>query len=108
MLVYNRTHIKVTLFEGETWLDKKITQPIPLRVMSVNTGPGPVTLNADGSSLSTGKYTIGAGKGVVIATLTPDEVQHADVQVFRSTSQALYQTATLKDLKVSVRDPCFV
>jgi len=101
LLVYNRTHIKLTLFEGEAWLSNKVTQPIPLRVMSVNTGPGPLTMNGDGSSYGSAKSVSGFGKGVVVATLQPDEVQHADVQVFRSTSQSLYQTAEHKDLKIT-------
>jgi hypothetical protein len=100
-LVFNRTHIRLTIYEGESWLDKKITQPVPLRVMTVNTGPGPITMNGDGSSYGSSKSVIGSGKGVVIATLQPDEAQHADVQVFRSTSQSLYQTAALKDLKIT-------
>jgi len=101
LLVYNRTHIKVTLFEGETWLNNKINQPIPLRVMTVNSGPGPVTMNGDGSSYGSSKSVQGFGKGVVIATMYPDEKQHSGVQVFRSTAQSLYQTAALKDLKIT-------
>jgi hypothetical protein len=100
LLVYNRTHIKLTLFEGESWLSSKVTQPIPLRVMTVNTGPGPLTMNGDGSSYGASKSVSGYGKGVVVATLQPDEKQHSDVQVLRSTSQSLYQTAALKDLKI--------
>mmetsp|Transcript_51498 Transcript_51498/g.117171 ORF Transcript_51498/g.117171 Transcript_51498/m.117171 type:complete len:713 (-) Transcript_51498:350-2488(-) len=101
ILVYNRTHIKLTLFEGEAWLDKKITQPIPLKVMTVNTGPGPVLMNGDGSSKGSTRSVTGAGKGVVVCVMQPDEAQHDNVTVFRSTSQSLYQTALLKDLKIT-------
>ena len=101
LLVYNRTHIKLTLFEGESWLGPKITQPIGLRVKTANTGPGPVTMNGDGTSYGSAKSVTGFGKGVLVATLQPDEAQHADVQVLRSTAQSLYQTAALKDLKIT-------
>jgi hypothetical protein len=101
LLVFNRTHIRLTIYEGESWLNSKITQPVPLRVMTVNSGPGPVTMNGDGSSYGSTKSVYQPGKGVVIATLVPDEKQHSDVQIFRSTSQSLYQTAALKDLKIT-------
>jgi len=101
LLVYNRTHIKLTLFEGESWLGPKITQPIGLRVKTANTGPGPVTLHGDGTSHGAAKSVSGFGKGVLVATLQPDEEPHGGVQVLRSTAQSLYQTAALKDLKLS-------
>jgi hypothetical protein len=100
MLVYNRTHLKLTIFAGEKWMSDKITQPIGLKVTSVNTGPGPITMNGDGTSHGSVRGASGSGKGVQIATIFPDEKQHADVQVFRSTSQALYQTAYGKSLVI--------
>ena len=77
MLVYNRTHLKLTIFAGEKWMSDKITQPIGLKVTSVNTGPGPITMNGDGTSHGSVRGASGSGKGVQIATIFPDEKQHA-------------------------------
>ena len=50
MLVFNKTHIRLTIFAGEKWMSDKITQPIGLKVLTVNTGPSPITMNGDGTS----------------------------------------------------------
>jgi hypothetical protein len=100
MLVFNKTHIRLTIFAGEKWMSDKITQPIGLKVLTVNTGPGPITMNGDGTSHGSVRGVSGSGKGVQIATIFPDEKQHADVTVYRSTSQSLYQTASGKTLNI--------
>ena len=81
MLVFNRTHIRLTIFAGEKWMSDKITQPIGLKVMTVNTGPGAIQMNGDGTSHGSVRGVSGSGKGVQIATITPDEKQHDSVQV---------------------------
>ena len=84
MLVYNRTHIKLTLLEGKKWIEGDLSGKKALQVMKINTGAGSYDL-----------------KGVTIANVKSDADDHpSGVTVTRST-QTLYQTAAIKKLVIT-------
>ena len=84
MIVYNRTHIKLTLLEGKKWVSGDLTSKKALQVVKINTGAGNYDLS-----------------GVTIANVKADSDEHpSGVTVTRST-QTLYQTAAIKKLVIA-------
>jgi len=84
LVVYNRTHIKLTLLEGKKWVEGDLSSKKALQVMKINTGAGDYDL-----------------KGITIANVKSDSDDHpSGVTVTRST-QTLYQTAAIKKLVIT-------
>mmetsp|Transcript_20491 Transcript_20491/g.24263 ORF Transcript_20491/g.24263 Transcript_20491/m.24263 type:complete len:881 (+) Transcript_20491:59-2701(+) len=83
MVVYNRTHIKLTLLEGKRWMSSSSAQGSPLSVVSINTGAGAYKVNQ------------------VIATVKSDDAEHASGVAITRSNLVLYQTAALKKLVIS-------
>lgn len=84
MVVYNRTHIKLTLLEGKKWVSSTpSSEGTPLSVVSINTGAGAYKLD------------------VVVANVKSDDDEHASGVSITRSNQVLYQTAALKKLVIS-------
>jgi len=84
MLVYNRTHIKLTLLEGKKWIDGELTSKKALQVVKINTGAGNYDLS-----------------GVTIANVKADSDEHPSGVTVSRSSQTLYQTAAIKKLVIT-------
>jgi len=78
MIVYNRTHIKISLFEGEKWAE----QTGPLTVKSINTGAGKVELD------------------VQVGMIKVDAEDHPSGLTVMRSAQTLYQTAAIRKLVI--------
>jgi len=78
MLVYNRTHLKLTLLEGKKWGGNG-----ELRVKTINTGAGAYPVDT------------------AIATIKSDEDDHPSGTTVTRSTQTLYQTAAIKKLVVT-------
>jgi hypothetical protein len=77
-IVYNRTHIKISLFEGEKWAE----QTGDLKVISINTGAGKVQTD------------------IVVAKIRADADDHPSGLTVMRSSQTLYQTAAIRKLVI--------
>ena len=78
MIVYNRTHIRISLFEGEKW--SEITGP--LRVVGINTGAGKIEMD------------------VQVANIKQDAEDHPSGLTVLRSAQTLYQRAAIRKLVI--------
>jgi len=84
VVVYNRTHMKITLVEGKKWVKLGTNgQVIPLKLESLNTGAG--------------VYKVGA----VVGKVHTDADDHPSGVMVTRSAQSLYQTAAIKKLVVT-------
>lgn len=78
MIVYNRTHIRISLFEGEKW--SEITGP--LRLVGINTGAGKIEMD------------------VQVANIKQDAEDHPSGLTVLRSAQTLYQRAAIRKLVI--------
>lgn len=82
-IVYNRTHLKVTLLEGKKWVQAPSSSGTSLKIASINTGAGSYPL------------------GTTIAIVKPDDEDHPSGVVVARSNLVLYQTAAIKKLVIT-------
>jgi len=80
LVVYNRTHMLLSLFEGKSW---KGTEG-KLKITHMDTGAG----------------TFAVKNGVQIATIKSDDEDHPSGVTVTRTTQTLYQTAAIRKLVI--------
>lgn len=85
VIVHNRTHILVSLFNGKKWSEASG----PLKVVSIDSGAGPFAL---------------PNGGVTIGTIESDAEDHPSGVTIERSTQTLYQTAVLRKLIITGRE----
>jgi len=81
LVVYNRTHMLLSLFEGKSWKEGSEGK---LKITHMNTGAGQFAVK----------------NGVQIATVKSDEDDHPSGVTVTRTTQTLYQTAAIRKLVI--------
>jgi len=82
VVVYNRTHIKLTLLEGKKWINDVSEPGTALKIKGIDTGAGAKMVD------------------VQIALVKPDADDHESGVTVKRSTQSMYQTAAIKKLVI--------